>query len=220
VEKGSSSNGYVGYNALDVFNVGDKYVSKITIDNGFVIYNDGAEKILTRHAGVETELVIPSYVTEIREGAFNSCARLTSVVIPEGVKVIGANAFRSCIKLGEIEIPNSVTEIGGNAFYGCSKLSRVIIGSGVKKLDNSEFASCTALKSVVIGENVSSISSHAFNSSTKITSVVFKDTSTWYQTTRKEYWWNKQYGDTIDVTDSTSFVKTLTCGSTYYWYKL
>ena len=48
VGKGANSNGYVGYYALDVYNSGDEYTSKLSNDNGYIIYTDGEEKILVR----------------------------------------------------------------------------------------------------------------------------------------------------------------------------
>ena len=45
VEKGSSSNGYVGYYALAVYNSGDTFTSKLSNNNGYIVYTDGEEKI-------------------------------------------------------------------------------------------------------------------------------------------------------------------------------
>ena len=57
VEKGSSSNGYVGYYALSVSNCDSTYVSKLTNDNGYIVYTDGAKKSLVGYVGAETDLV-------------------------------------------------------------------------------------------------------------------------------------------------------------------
>ncbi|MBQ3571196.1 MAG: leucine-rich repeat domain-containing protein, partial [Clostridia bacterium] len=81
VTKGSTSNGYVGCYALSVSNCDNTYISKLTNDNGYIIYTDGAEKVLVGYTGTETALTLPSYVTKIYQYAFGNCDSLTSVVI-------------------------------------------------------------------------------------------------------------------------------------------
>ena len=79
VTKGSSSNGYVGYYALAVYNSNSGITeSQLTNDNGYIIYTDGEEKILVRYDGAETDLVLPSYITKINKYAFQSCDSLTA----------------------------------------------------------------------------------------------------------------------------------------------
>ncbi len=50
-------------------------------------------------------IVIPSSVTTIEEGAFEHCYGLTHITIPDSVTKISYNAFWACNKLAEIEIP-------------------------------------------------------------------------------------------------------------------
>ena len=101
VEKGSSDNGSVGRYALAVYS-SDTFVSKISRDNGYIVYTDGKEKILLGYTGTETNLILPSYITKIYQNAFRDCSNLTSVVIPDSVTFIGERAFYNCDKLVEV----------------------------------------------------------------------------------------------------------------------
>ena len=85
VEKGSSSNGYVGCYALDIYNSSDTFTgTKLSNDNGYIIYTEGNEKILVGYNGTETNLIIPSYVTKINNYAFYNCSNLTRLSITNG----------------------------------------------------------------------------------------------------------------------------------------
>ena len=65
-------------------------------------------------------------VTQIGDGAFENCSKLTSITIQYGVTSIGDNAFNRCSGLTSIAIPNNVTNIGNNAFNGCNGLASII----------------------------------------------------------------------------------------------
>ena len=72
-------------------------------------------------------VVIPDFVTEIGDYAFEDCEELTSVVIPNSVRKIGKGAFRWCDHLISVVIPNSVEKIEVLAFDCCAQLKSVII---------------------------------------------------------------------------------------------
>ena len=83
--------------------------------------SDGSEDVTTivSYGGAKrSNVVIPSSVTSIGQGAFNS-NNLTSVTIPNNVISIGNGAF-SYNNLTSVTIPNSVTSIGNYAFYKTS----------------------------------------------------------------------------------------------------
>ena len=123
LEKGSMAGGYVSAYALAVYNSGDTFVSKLSTDNGYIVYTDGEEKILVGYTGTETHLTLPSYITKINQYAFYECSSLTSIEIPDSVTSIGYEAFYRCSSLTSIEIPDSVTSIGSYAFSGCYSLT-------------------------------------------------------------------------------------------------
>ena len=95
-------NGDVGYYALAAYNSGDAFTTKLSIDNGYIIYTDGEEKILVSYTGAETDLTLPTYVTQINPYAFDSYDNLTSVVIPNSVNCIGWKAFYNCNNLESV----------------------------------------------------------------------------------------------------------------------
>jgi hypothetical protein len=125
VTKGNTSNGYVGYYALTVYNSGNAYESKLSNDNGYIVYTDGDKQILVGYTGTETNLVLPSYITQINQYAFYNCTSLKSVAIPDSVTSIGEGAFYGCSGLTNIVIPEKVTSIGSSAFYNCNALTEI-----------------------------------------------------------------------------------------------
>ena len=176
VTKGSTDYGYLGYYALAVYNSGDAYISKFSNDGDYIIYTDGAEKILVGYNGAETDLVLPSYITKINQFAFYSCESLTSVVIGDSVTSIGDWAFYYCRSLTRITIPDSVTSIGEDAFASCNSLTSVVIGDGVTSIGDYAFAWCNSLTSITIPESVTSIGFYAFRNCYKLVEVINKST--------------------------------------------
>ena len=124
ITTGSEDYGYIGYYAKRVYSSGESYLS--TDENGYKIYDDGTDKILMGYTGTETDLTLPSDITQIYEYAFYNCYSLTSVEIPDSVTNIGEYAFDKCNSLTSIIIPGSVTSIGRRAFYTCNNLRQLI----------------------------------------------------------------------------------------------
>ena len=125
ITAGSEGNGGIGYYAKNIY-TSTEGTSRLSTDkDGYVIYTDGAEKILVGYKGSETELVLPSDITEIGAGAFAYCDIITSVEIPESVTTIDMGAFAYCINLMSVELGESVETIGDSAFGGCIKLIEI-----------------------------------------------------------------------------------------------
>ncbi len=81
----------------------------------------GGVGMMTRNAvtggGSKLEnLVLPSSVRIITDGAFSGARSLKSVFIPNGVLSIGSRAFEECSGLISVSIPDSVVSIGNGAF--------------------------------------------------------------------------------------------------------
>ncbi len=148
VTKGSKENGHVGYYALSVSNCDDGYVSRISNDNGYIIYTDGEEKLLMGYNGAEADIVIPDYVTQIYNYAFRNSGGLTSVYIGDNVTEIGEYAFYSSEGLTSAVIGNGVATIGEYAFYSCDNLTSIVIGNGVTEIREGAFYFCTKLTSI------------------------------------------------------------------------
>lgn len=145
-----------------------------TCDGMFEIH-DG--KILRRYNGSEANVVVPSYVKYIAQGAFGGngfcrtvslstglesigsvafekCTELEMVNLPQGLKAIGIRTFYDCKKLKQIEIPGSVTLIGSGAFGRCTALEKAVFQDGIQKVDVDIFDSCSSLKTVHVPDSV------------------------------------------------------------------
>jgi hypothetical protein len=104
IEKGKNGNGGIGRYALAVYNSEDMFTgTKLSNDNGYIVYTDGNEKILVAYNGRETDLVLPTYITKINEYAFITCDSLTSIVFGDNVTAIGERAFFDCDSLKSIK---------------------------------------------------------------------------------------------------------------------
>lgn len=184
---GSSDNGHVASNAKNVY-TDTEGESKLSTDNGYVVYTDGTEKILVDYTGAETELTLPSYITQINKLAFYNCTELTSVTIPNGVRSIGRQAFDGCIGLTSLTIGKNVTNIGFSAFRGCTGLTSIIVNDENTKYHSA--GNClieTVTKMLILGcktsvvpsdGSVTSIGNSAFYKCTGLTSITIPDSVT------------------------------------------
>ena len=126
IGKGSKAYGGIGFYALGVYNKGTAFESKLSNDDGYIVYNDGNEKILVDYRGTETNLTIPSYITKVNDHALYNRDNIKSIATGEGVTFIGRKAF-AYGKLKKLEIGENVSYIGKDFVYGNSILSSNII---------------------------------------------------------------------------------------------
>ena len=209
IREGSSGYGYVGYYALNVYT--EEGGSKLSTDeDGYIIYTNGADKILVGYVGEQTDLIIPDSVTTIGSYAFRGCSRLTSIVIPDSVTTIGSSAFSGCSSLTSIDIPDSVTTIGDGAFNGCGSLTSVTIGDSVTTIGSYAFYNCDSLTSIVIPDSVTTIGRYAFRDCTSLTSVTIGSGVT----TIGEY----AFGDCDSLTSVTIGDSVTTIGDGAFYY--
>ena len=144
---GSSSNGYIGYYAKNIYKV--QGGSKLSTDqNEYITYTDGTEKILIAYNGSETDLTLPTDITQIYKYAFYYCDGLINITIPNSVISIDVEAFSGCRSLINITIPNSVISIGKSAFNNCSKLTDAIIPDSVTSIGENAFKNCSSLANI------------------------------------------------------------------------
>ena len=125
--------------------------------------------------------VIPNdgSVTNIGQGAFFGCTRLTNITIPDSVTSIGDNTFDGCIGLVSVTIGNGVTSIGNSAFNGCTGLTSIEIPNSVTSIGRYAFEGCTGLTSVTVGNGVISIGDGAFQGCRKLKDIYITDIVTW-----------------------------------------
>lgn len=117
---------------------------------------------LKKYNGPGGDVVIPSGVTTIAEGAFRRKNAVSSVTIPNSVTRIEKSAFYQCEGLLRATLGDGVTSIGNSAFYGCTSLATVAFSSGLTSIGDSAFSGCSSLTSVTLPNTVTSIGSHAF----------------------------------------------------------
>lgn len=75
-------------------------------------------------------VILPIYVTEIPDGAFEGCTSLETV-IAYGVTKIGKDAFKGCTSLKKFYVDNYITELGTNAFENVPEIAVMAYDSGV-----------------------------------------------------------------------------------------
>ena len=90
-------------------------------------------------------MIIPSGVTQIRDGAFRECDKLLSVNIPDSVVAMGDYVFGNCYSLERITLPKGLTVIGENMFSGCGALQEVNIPDSVQRIGGNAFEYCNRL---------------------------------------------------------------------------
>ncbi|MGN0824178.1 MAG: leucine-rich repeat protein [Candidatus Coproplasma sp.] len=173
ITAGSTDNGCVGFFAKNVYteSVGSSKLS--TDENGYIIYDDGTDKILIAYVGTETDLTLPSGITQIYQYAFEECSSLTSITITDGVTSIGSYAFSWCDSLTSITIPDSVTSIGNGVFSGCTALTSVTF-------ENTSGWTVSTSSTATSGESISS--TDLANTSTA---------ATYLKSTYRGYYWKR-----------------------------
>lgn len=97
-------------------------------------------------------VVIPSSVKLIREGAFSGADNLVGVFIPSSVKTIEFEAFSDCSKLKDVIIFEGLSYIGSFAFGYCSSLVTIKLPKSVKTIEEDAFSECESLKTIYVAK--------------------------------------------------------------------
>lgn len=158
-------------------------VASVTINEGneifsikddFILKND---TVLVGLIGTcDGELVIPDYVTEIQEHAFEYSQYLKKVVIPASVTVIGEYAFYNSTVEEVIFAENSaIKEIRSYAFANCYSLRSIVLPEGLEVIGDYAFSFCDALEKIVLPSSVWSIGVYAFYMSVNLKTVIFAE---------------------------------------------
>lgn len=149
ITKGSSSNGYIGYYALNIKTDGSNEIVK---KDNYLFYTYDNVNYLIEYVGTDASLVLPSdydgasYV--INNYAFYSDSNLTKIVIPNNVTSIGSWAFRNCSSLISIIIHDNVTSIGSYAFQNCTGLKTITLGCSVNIIEQNAFDNCRWIENI------------------------------------------------------------------------
>lgn len=148
----------------DIIRIPDKafYMSKLNgkIDLPMSVKSIGAYAF-TKTAC--TDFSLPDRVTEIGEGAFESCNNFRTLNLPRDLKKIGNRAFKDCLLSGHLDIAYNVTEIGDYAFSGCTSLTKLTLTSRLQRIGAYAFSGCKWLDcELAIPSSVTEIGDGAF----------------------------------------------------------
>lgn len=114
-----------------------------------------------------TDFFLPDRVTEIGEGAFESCHNFRTLNLPRDLKKIGPRAFKGCLLSGNLDISWNVTEIGDYAFSGCTSLTKLTLTSSLQRIGAYAFSGCKWLDcELAIPSSVTEIGDGAFKDCT------------------------------------------------------
>ncbi len=152
----------------DIIRIPDKafYMSKLNgkIDLPMSVKSIGAYAF-TKTAC--TDFFLPDRVTEIGEGAFESCNSFQKLNLPRDLKKIGPRAFKGCLLSGELDVAYNVTEIGDYAFSGCTGLTKLSLTSSLQRIGAYAFSGCKWLDcELAIPSSVTEIGDGAFKDCT------------------------------------------------------
>lgn len=94
------------------------------------------------------EIRLPSYITEIHDGAFGG-SLVEKITLPAGLKSIGAYAFYKAEHLKELSLPESLSKIGVSAFDGCISLKNINLSStAIRELPERALARTSELENL------------------------------------------------------------------------
>lgn len=123
-----------------------------------------------------TQIVLPSFMTDIPEGFFAGSS-LEKISLPAGCKTINQYAFYNCKDLSEITLPSSVKTIKNKAFAGCSNLIDINLPSGVI-LEGNEIFQQSGITSIDLSKT-SSIGDYALAGAVKMTQTALNPAATY-----------------------------------------
>jgi len=127
-------------------------------------------------------IVIPEGVTEIGNGAFYGCSSLESITLPQSLVKLGSSAFVSTA-ISSITLPPNLTRLAGGTFWNCKKLTSIVFPEGFTEIGDSgesggsgAFRDCIALTSVTFPSTIRKIGTAAFSGCSALTTIAIPDT--------------------------------------------
>ena len=84
------------------------------------------------------EVLLPSTLKIVKDGAFLGCEGLTTMILPSSIEKIGDFIFAYCINLIEVELPENMKYVGQYSFAGCTALTSINLGN-VEENNTEEF---------------------------------------------------------------------------------
>jgi len=145
---------------IDVDEENDDYQS---VDG--VLYDKSLTNLIQCPGGKAGSVFVSESVTEIDDGAFYPCSKLTRIDVNESNRefqsVDGVLFDKEATKLlqcpggkeGHLIIPDSVENIAEKALDSCEKLTLISIGAGAKYINENELFTCSNLEYINVSAN-------------------------------------------------------------------
>ncbi len=111
--KGTDIKRFVSYNHMP---------SKIVLEEGLTEIPDS-----TFSRSDIVEVVLPSTITKIGDGAFYNCTHLKRINLGDNLNFVGESAFKGCVSLEELYLGHSFQTSYVSSFSGLSGLKKVIL---------------------------------------------------------------------------------------------
>ncbi|EAX87538.1 Leucine Rich Repeat family protein [Trichomonas vaginalis G3] len=151
--------------------------SDFTIDDQLIVYNKAKTKVVMC-LNQSDSYIIPSTVQIINNDVFKLNKILSKIeFVPDSqLTDIYDGAFSECEKLSSINIPLSVSKFGKNSFYGCKLLQSVFFGDKLSMISDNCFENCISLRTISFSDsNVSAnINQYVFSGCGSLTSIILK----------------------------------------------
>lgn len=163
----------VTLNVLDANDtLGEADVSTSVTDDSGLTYSDSSKTTVTAYSGSDSSLTIPSTVTTIESGVFNSANNLTTFVVNgnSSYTAIAGNLYDST-GTTLVKVPNgatsatissSTTTIGSDAFNG-SSVSSITIPDSVVSIDSGAFTNSAILNGGTVTTSANSAADKYFS---------------------------------------------------------
>lgn len=100
----------------------DHMPSKIVLEEGLTEIPDS-----TFSRSDIVEVVLPSTITKIEDGAFYNCTNLKRINLGDNLNFVGESAFKGCVSLEELYLGHSFQTSYVSSFSGLSGLKKVIL---------------------------------------------------------------------------------------------
>lgn len=100
----------------------DRMPSKIVLEEGLTEIPDS-----TFSGSDIVEVVLPSTITKIGDGAFYNCTNLKRINLGDNLNFVGESAFKGCVSLEELYLGHSFQTSYLSSFSGLSGLKKVIL---------------------------------------------------------------------------------------------
>lgn len=100
----------------------DRMPSKIVLEEGLTEIPDS-----TFSRSDIVEVVLPSTITKIGDGAFYNCTNLKRINLGDNLNFVGESAFKGCVSLEELYLGHSFQTSYLSSFSGLSGLKKVIL---------------------------------------------------------------------------------------------